>query len=552
MKLIHILFFAIITQNVFSTTEKITKSKIDNVTVFLRGAQVYRSGSVALSPGVTNVIFEDVEEGIDPKSIRAAGTGNFIILDVKHNVKYPTGRQNPKTFSKHYKEIKLLEDSLLMLDYDLEENTNKRDVLLTEKNTLMNNKIIKGEAKNDTLPMLKDALVFLREKLNNINSELLKLKKENQKLTLKRSRIQANLDELRSFDAADPVNKTSNIGYRIVITVSTETSTQANLKVDYLLQNAGWSPTYDLRTNATNTAMQLTYKARVYQKTGTDWNNVKLTLSTNNPEQNSIKPVLSPWYINYFNTYNNYRKNKSAQPSRSISDLELNYSGEAAPAAAEQKALSIADYTVMEENLLNVEYDINIPYTIPSDGETHIVAVQNKEIPAAFEHFAIPKIDPNAFLLARLTGWEDLNLIPGEANVFFEGTYVGATYIDPLNTNDTLDLSMGKDKSMVMKRVKLKDKTKEKVFGDEMIKSITYEITIRNTKSAPSIFTLEDQVPVSQNKEIKVEVKDLTGGKLDENTGKITWSLKLKPKETKVIQISYEVKYPKDKAIANL
>ncbi|MDQ3191116.1 MAG: DUF4139 domain-containing protein [Bacteroidota bacterium] len=551
MKNTALLLMIFLSGNLFAVNEKILKSKIDKVTVFLHGAQVYRSSSVTISSGITNIVFDGLEAGIDAKSIQVSGTGNFIILDVKHNAKYPD--QNTRVYSKNEEEIKLLEDSLRSIDYDLEEVANKQEVLNTEKNTLLNNKIIKGNAPNDTLPQLKDALTFLREKMNNINSELLKLKKENYKIMVKRNRIQTSLTELRSIESQVNINQKSTINYQLIVMVSSEGISSAALNLNYTLQNAGWTPSYDLRTNSDNSTMQLTYKANVYQSTGNDWNNVKLTLSTNNPNLGNAKPVLSPFYLNYYTAYNNYQKREYDDKVKSRAEKTM----EQAPSLAIQEKLqapskSTADYTFIEETILNFEYAIQLSYTIPSDGQTHIVAVQNKEVPAAFEHFAIPKIDNNAFLLARLTGWDDLNLIPGPATVFFDGTYVGGTYIDPANTNDTLDLSMGRDKGIVIKRIKLKDKTKEKIFADQKINTVTYEITLRNTKPGKLMFTLEDQIPLSQNAEIKVELKEASGGKLDENTGKLVWKFNLKPKEIKTITISYEIKYPADKTIANL
>ncbi len=535
--------------NLYAVNEKITKSKIDKVTVFLQGAQVYRSCSLTLTPGITNIVIENLEQGIDSKSLQASGTGNFIILDVKQNVKYPDANQKIKVFSKNSKEILLLEDSLLALGYDIEEFANRKDVLNIEKQTLLNNKIIKGEAKNDTLPQLKEALIFLREKLNNINSELLRLKKENQKLMVKQNRIQINLNELKALDNQVASNQKSNINYQLIVMVSCETANTATININYLLQNAGWTPSYDLRTKSTNSAMMLTYKANVYQSTGTDWDNVKLTLSTNNPNLGNAIPVLSPFYLNYYNEYQN-KRNKYAE-EKELTKAEKTIS--AAPSMLSQNdAFTTADYTLMEKTMLSFEYVIKLAYTIPSDGQTHIVAVQNKEVPANFEHFAIPKLDNNAFLLARLTGWDDLNLIPGTASVFFDDAYVGATYIDPNNTNDTLDLSMGRDKGIVVKRIKLKDKTKEKIFADYKTNTVTYEITLRNTKENKAMFTLEDQIPFSQNQEIKIELKEGFGAKLDENTGKLVWKFNLKPKEIKTIIISYEVKYPANKTIANL
>ena len=171
-----------------TTSDKDVRSKIEKVTVFSHGAQIYRSALVNMNQGITTLVFDGLEPNIDIKSIQASGFGNFVIMDVQHNIKYPEPvLSDPGKNPKNLKQIKLLQDSLVAIDFDLEDIASKEAALNIEKNTLLNNRIIKGETKKDTLNLVKDALTFLREKLNNINSELLKLKKEeyhvNQKKT---------------------------------------------------------------------------------------------------------------------------------------------------------------------------------------------------------------------------------------------------------------------------------------------------------------------------------------------------------------------------------
>ncbi|MGZ4049562.1 MAG: DUF4139 domain-containing protein, partial [Bacteroidia bacterium] len=139
-----------------------------------------------------------------------------------------------------------------------------------------------------------------------------------------------------------------------------------------------------------------------------------------------------------------------------------------------------------------------------------------------------------------------------KANIYFDGTFVGESYIDPSSLSDTLDLTLGRDKNMVVTRMKQKDKTKEKLIGDDKVKTVTYEITVRNTKSSSSNFNLQDQIPVSQTKDVVVSLVESSGGEIDETTGIINWKFNIKPKETKKVTITYSVKYPKDRALAGL
>ena len=178
--------------------------------------------------------------------------------------------------------------------------------------------------------------------------------------------------------------------------------------------------------------------------------------------------------------------------------------------------------------------------------------IQNHTLKADYEYGVAPKLDKDAFLLATITGWEGLSLLPGESNVYFEGTYVSKSFIDPNNTADTLRLSLGRDKRVVVKREQLKDFTKTQSFGGKTTKTYAYEVSLRNTKSEVVNVTVEEQVPISNNKDITVELLDKGGAKYTTRDGKLKWVISLKPNETKKVVYKFEVKYPKDKNISGL
>ncbi|HRW98174.1 MAG TPA: DUF4139 domain-containing protein, partial [Cyclobacteriaceae bacterium] len=156
------------------------------------------------------------------------------------------------------------------------------------------------------------------------------------------------------------------------------------------------------------------------------------------------------------------------------------------------------------------------------------------------------------FLIAKATGWEDFDLLPGDANIFFEGTYVGKTFIDPNNIQDTLSVSLGRDTRIVVKREELKDLTTKRVIGSNQREEHVWEISVRNTKSEPVKITVEDQMPISKNNQIEVNPLDIGGSRFDAKTGKMVWSLTLQPNETRKMGFRYEVKYPKDKLVSGL
>ena len=179
-------------------------------------------------------------------------------------------------------------------------------------------------------------------------------------------------------------------------------------------------------------------------------------------------------------------------------------------------------------------------------------SIQTFSLPAVYEYVSLPKLDADAFLTARIAGWEDLSLTPGSANIYFDGAYVGESYINPFETGDTLTLSLGRDKKIVVKREKLKEFSSTKLFGGNKERTFTFEISVRNTKKEALTIVLLDQVPLSQDKEIEVKVLELSEGIKDDETGKVAWNLALQPNETKKVRLSYSVKYPKNKSVAGL
>ncbi len=532
-----------------ANNEKKVKSSVKNVTVFTQGAQVFRSSSVSLNPGVTDLIFSGISPFINPTSVQAGGKGDFIVLEVRHNIKYP---EPPKPAESSLpkeilREIKLLEDSLIELGFTRDELTDKKNALQMEKDMIMKNKLSNGEGKSDSLPVLKQAMEFFRLKLNDINSQLGRIKREEQKNSTTNARITARLTDLKKYKNSEDPKTSYDPIHEIIVTVSTDQVTTANVDVNYMVSQAGWIPTYDLRSSTAAAPVQLTYKANVFQSTKEDWDDVKLKLSTANPNRSNIKPVLPPWYINYYS--GNLRdKYLGARPASA--DNAVNSKDEMEMAREELKKLSpaqsAANYSQIVETMTNVMFEISLPYSIPSDGTNHMVSIKTGNLPATYYHYLVPKVESEAFLLAKITGWEDLNLLPGKANVFYEGTYVGETVLNPAVINDTLDLAFGRDNGITVTRTKKPVKESNKLLGSEITKTITYELKMKNNKSKPLNLIVEDQIPVTQNKDIKIEMKDNGHSEYNVQTGLLKWDLTVNPKEYKTLNFSYAVTYNKD------
>jgi hypothetical protein len=191
-------------------------------------------------------------------------------------------------------------------------------------------------------------------------------------------------------------------------------------------------------------------------------------------------------------------------------------------------------------------YEVELPYTIPDDGKTYTVDMKEQLATADYIYKCVPKLDKQAFLTARLTGWEDYNLLDGQANIYFEGTYMGQTLLISSSAEDTMQISLGRDKSVSINRTKIKDLSKRSFFGDRKIATRAFEISVRNNKKQPINIVIEDQVPVSTQKEIEVDKLENKDATVDEATGKLTWNLQIPSSTEKKLGFKYAVKYPKD------
>ena len=199
----------------------------------------------------------------------------------------------------------------------------------------------------------------------------------------------------------------------------------------------------------------------------------------------------------------------------------------------------------LKTTVANLEYEIDIPYTIPSDGQDYSIKMKELSVPVKYIYHAVPKLDEDAFLTAELTDWTKLNLLPGKSNIYYEGTFVGSSNIDTEKASDTLSISLGRDKNIAIKREGNTELFDKRVVGSYIKETIGWKISVRNNKDAKINIVIEDQFPISYRKSIDVDRIDYVGAKLDDKTGMLLWDLELNANESKDVQFNYQVRYPK-------
>lgn len=537
--------------------KEIVKATLNEVTVYSQGAQLHHRANYTVKTGVTEIIVEGISSYIDAKSIQVKAVGNVVILDSRYSLYYP--QPGPVSEDgiplKIKKDIALLEDSLRNMAYDIQEIQDEIDVLNVTKSIVMNNGSMKSQGRvNDSLNFLKQAVEFYTLKVTEINKKVLALNKRKNEKINKREGMEERLENLRNYQNGNGLNlKNNNPIPRVIITVSSTEPVSGKMNLSYFVSNAGWTPFYDLRSEALTGKINLTYKAQVYQNTGLDWNDVKLNISTNNPYANKTKPELQPWYIDY-TTYRveaTKKRNLDYNNAPAVQSEAFNMGYTFNKDAFEDiPALTANQFTTVVQQLIAAEFKIDLPYTIKSNNEQHMVLIKQTDLDTKFKYYSVPKMDKGVYLVAQMTKLDELQLVPARANIYFDGSYIGETYIDPTSMDDTLNLSLGKDPNIMVKRTLLKKDSKDKVIAEKRERSFAYSIEVKNMKSIPVEIVIQDQIPITQNADITIEKSDLgKGGNLDETTGLMEWSFTLKPKESKLFDYNFKVKHNKDKQV---
>ncbi len=516
-------------------TDKPVDSKITNITVFLAKAQVTREVKTKIEAGKINLIVTDLTSHLDPQSIQVTGKGNFIILGTSHRQNYLNELNMPKS-------LRILKDSVEYLQKQIMLEASQKEILNKEEQMLLSNQKIGGANQNLTVAELKAMADFYRSRLGDIVTSRMKQDEKIKLLNTRMLRIQTQINsqnELYSRNTSE-----------IVVSISASVAASAELEVSYVVNNAGWYPIYDLRATNTKSPVQLSYKANVFQSTGEAWKNVHLKLSTANPNLSGLKPELYAWYLDFHQPIS-YDK-KGAYRSKMPLSIESEDVQSMAEIVITKPAETTAEYVSAIQTSLNTEFDISLPYSVASSNQPTLVDIRNYDMKADYQYSVVPKLDMDAFLIAKATGWEEYNLLPGEANIFFEETFVGKTFIDPNSVKDTLSISLGRDKRIVVKREKIKEFTSRKAFGSNIRETYAYEVSVRNAKQEVIKIVVEDQVPLTQNNQIEVAVSDTGGATYNKDTGKLSWTWMLQASETKKAVFKFEVKYPKDKPINGL
>jgi uncharacterized protein (TIGR02231 family) len=523
------------------------ETPVSSVIVYLTGGEFMHKKQLTLSPGRNELVFVGLSAHLIAKSIQFTASGDVAVLAISNRVDYLFGQK------KSDEKMKIVLDSMIMMEDALAVTRGNLDAYSRERTMLEQNQKV-GGVNGATAAELKASADFYVQRLMEINAEMVKLnrKQKNQQDVYNRLNQQYYSMNRREHPPMAEIT--------VLVNNNTAAKLVSDIELRYVVSDCGWAPAYDLIAEDVGKPIDLKYRAKVFNNTDVDWKGVKMKLSTADPMASATAPQLEEWTLNfdqpqYYKQQNyqqqqtySYNDNNSNAPATLQSQNVWNESAAKGNSDSEEERPAV-QYEQIQVSELAAEFDIKQTYDIPADGQPYIVDVTSYTLNASYRYNCIPKMEREAFLMARITGWEDLDLVEGPANVYFGGTYVGQSYIYTRSVNDTLDLSLGRDKKLVVTRTKLKEFNQEKPTSSTKKETYSYEIVVKNTRKTAVDVELMDQIPVSQDAEIIVETQELSKGVLDPATGFVTWHLNIPPGETARVVLTYSIKYPKNKQV---
>lgn len=528
------LFSAFISlQSVANEIQSINKElKLNQATIFLRGAELNNSAELVLPAGQSQITLTNVAKNVDKQSLSMSFATDDIVIRSVNLQHVPTKPSYAADITALIKKINEIKNQIADININVKVND--------EQLALLKDQRFFGESTALSLEQISSKLDFIRKQMASILSEQRVHEQNIQKLTEEMELLQTQLESKM------PANADSQT--EIVLTVDTPKSITTNMHVSYMTPDAGWSPSYDIRAKAIDKPLLLTYKADVIQNTGINWEQVKLSLSSTNPTRNIIPPALSPWYLSVYD-----EQMADISGGRMMMEMAPSAPAPIARMSAKKVNSGIADYVVTDTNGVNLSYNIELPYSLNSTPRSQSITIKQQDVDAKYRYTATPKLSEEVYLQAEVDNWQNLNLLNGPANIYLMNNYIGSYQVMTDQLTKTLDVPFGVDKNIQISRASNELLRKKPTFIGSMIEQKeSYIIKVKNNRNNDINLVVYDQLPVSQDSEIKITDMEYENGNLDKTNGKIKWDLLLKPNQQTEIPLNYTLKYPKEKHIVGL
>ena len=659
------LLTTLITTFGFSETDStLVKTKVNAVTVYPEGAQITREISISSKLGKSVLIFDDLPYEITQDNLQLGCNKLQHILSLKLEKVYGSSKEKSK-------DILDLDAQLDKIKLQAQQLKNGLKLLKLEQDLLSKNDKLNSMSTTIPLAELKQTVAYFNQKMEAIESKRFDIKLKQEALKKQTREINKQLQVL--------YNKRNTQNSRLIVTINNTTLEKTHYTLSYYHKHAGWLPNYNFRVDEIDKPLIADYNATVFQSTGENWKDIKLTLATVEPILNEPIKELEPWVLENKNATNNVAvktktptysmtytgssssirgtitdagngetvpmanvvvKNGSTvvqgtstdfdgkyiispldpgtynveasfigystkkisgvtvSPSTSTQlDVELSEEGTmidevmlvweeplidpdktgtvftreniesgtggnlggsfgrrsggnryiaAKPSKAPISSIIEGILNDLKHDISHPEFKIETPFTILSDKHKSDVRIKSIEVPTTYQYHIVPKIEQYAFLQAEIPDWNTYNFLSGNAKIYLKGKFIGQTYLDTDNFSDTLNLQLGKDLDIQVKRTYVQKQGNKTINGNKVKETIAYNIAVKNNKTTPIQLFVKDQIPITYRKDIIIELLEYNEANVNHKEGALTWDIYLKPSEKKDINFSYLAKYPKE------
>ena len=520
-------------------TQTVT-AKLTDASVYLRGATLTHTASVQLKSGAQTVVVNGLSPEIEIASLKVTVSGNNILSSAEFSNDYVTVKSESAKIQQLRDSLKLHQKKWQEINNSLSVN-NKLLKILSDgitNNTQQKDKIISSTELSDNMDLYKAKAPALMKQQNE-------LKEQQEAINQHISRLQKQIKQ-------DESRERQHSGV-VTLAVSAPVAAKADITITYYTAKASWTPCYDIQVPAVGKPVSLMVKAQVRQTTGLDWKQVKLNLSNAHPNQSNQAPLFSAWFLRLQSPGAAFSRKSAAYSNTLVSykTAEAEVDEDASDEIQEVKApKSMDDLVELQENDIEASYAIALPYNIPGNGKAQLIDLKTHTLKADYYYYAAPKLASETYLMVTLSDWEQYRLLPGEANVVFNGTHTGKTRLNT-GTTEPLTLTLATEPRSVVKREKRTDFSSTKTLGGSTTATRSHLITVKSNMNHPVSLRLKEQYPLSTDKEMEVKLTENSpeAGTNNSDLGVLTWDFELKAGESRTFTVTYTVKYPKEKRV---
>lgn len=482
----------------------------DDRYAFNGGSQIDYQVSVNLKKGEHLIVFKEIVNFSDYKII----SDTALTIVSKRKVE---GEIDIKPFEP-------LKKSLSEIDLMIQKIKSRISIYKSEREMILSNKTVEKSNSTALVDEIRKLGDFYRKRISDIDLQLYLDSLELIRL------FETKSD--RSSELKEKARKKNKLNKELWVQLIAPENREYNFKISLFEKTSTWDAEYDIKVKDVNSPLELNYRAIISQNTGIDWKNVKLILSSNQPDKKMDCPEIYPWKLDFFEQFKGY-----AVMVENVED----------PGGVDPDR--IIEEEVFKELTNSFEY--HVPYKINiSDGNIpKNINITTFNIPAKYKYLCIPKHDESVYLTALITDWEKYNFLVGEANLYLENVFVGNGFIHGGSVEDTLVFSLGVDERIQVKRSRVEEYSKAGFLSGKRTENVLWEITLKNNRKQNLSIELKDQLPLSKRKEIEVKQLDISGAEINPQTGILTWWVDIQPGNSVKKRINYTVTYPKDKKI---